>query len=282
MDRIILNKRNYKIWSNLVMGELEEVNLEHTISPNTSIEGATEGTIIINEISAKDDSKAKRIIYKHLDEQTWEKVEDIDTAYELWKYLEVYYCETDEEKMKKYKKNLEELKYNGEEIRLFIADFENLWNKYYKSVTNVEPFSSMNKKSDKLYYLRNSFKISYPDIYERLFYPVVKEEDITVIKKIIELTLKDKEVNNTVTNNEIKTEPKPTNRQYIAQPIFKRKCHLCGSTDHLLSQCSMRDSYENWRRNEQFKLKEKEKDFSIKENYNAENEVNDVTNNNSF
>ena len=43
----------------------------------------------------------------------------------------------------------------------------------------------------------------------------------------------------------------------------------------------MRDSYNNWRRNEQFKLKEKE-DFSIKENYNAENKVNDVTNNNSF
>jgi len=44
----------------------------------------------------------------------------------------------------------------------------------------------------------------------------------------------------------------------------------------------MRDSYNNWRRNEQFKLKEKEEDFSIKENYNVENEVNDVTNNNSF
>jgi len=115
MDRIILNKRNYKIWSNLIMGELEEANLEHAVTLNHSdnttegttkgtTEGITEGTLNVNTISAKEDSKAKRIIYKHLSEVTWEKVEDIDTAYELWEYLKVYYCETDEEKIKKKKK----------------------------------------------------------------------------------------------------------------------------------------------------------------------------------
>jgi len=102
----------------------------------------------------------------------------------------------DIEKMKKYKRNLEELKYNGEELRIFIADFENLWNKYSKSVANVEPLSSKNSKYEKLYYFRNSFKANYPDIYETLAYSVAKEDDITVIKKIIELTLKDKQTNN--------------------------------------------------------------------------------------
>ncbi|KAG4096276.1 hypothetical protein H8356DRAFT_1309745 [Neocallimastix lanati (nom. inval.)] len=46
-------------------------------------------------ISEKDDSIARRII---LIEETWFKVEDIDTAFELWDYLKAYYCETEEEK----------------------------------------------------------------------------------------------------------------------------------------------------------------------------------------
>jgi len=96
MERIILNEKNYKIWSNIVMGELEEANLEQTITTITSeqtntsntsndnnTECATEGTMNVRTIFAKDDSKAKRIIYRHLSEKTWEKVEDIDTAYEL-------------------------------------------------------------------------------------------------------------------------------------------------------------------------------------------------------
>eukprot|EP00833_Pecoramyces_ruminatium_P016787 jgi/Orpsp1_1/1190819/evm.model.d7180000081403.1 len=270
MDRIILNKKNYKIWSALVMGELEEANLEHTVpSDSTTTENTTEGErTTINEISAK----AKRIIYKHLSESTWEKVEDIDTAYELWNYLKIYYYETDEEKMKKYKRNLEELKYNGEELKIFIADFENLWNNYSKSVTKLDPFSSKNNKSEKLYYFRNTFKENYPDIYERLTYPVVKEEDITVMKQIIELTLRDKETKNRVTINENKSKTKPTNLLYDAQPVYKKKCFLCGSFDHLVSQCSMKDSFNNWKKIELTKLKEKEKGFNIKENYNVETE----------
>ncbi|OUM61344.1 hypothetical protein PIROE2DRAFT_12685 [Piromyces sp. E2] len=112
MNGVILNERNYKIWSNLVMGVLEEAKLEHTVSSDSaSTESITEGegTTTINEIPEKDNAKAKRIIYKHLNEQTWEKVEDIDTAYELWSYLKVYYCETDEEKIKNNEKILEEL-----------------------------------------------------------------------------------------------------------------------------------------------------------------------------
>jgi len=76
------------------MGELEKDNLEHAVTLNHSdnttesttegtTEGITEGTLNVNTISAKEDSKAKRIIYKHLSKVTWEKVEDIDTAYEL-------------------------------------------------------------------------------------------------------------------------------------------------------------------------------------------------------
>eukprot|EP00833_Pecoramyces_ruminatium_P000871 jgi/Orpsp1_1/1174903/evm.model.c7180000051892.1 len=104
MDRIILNKKNYKIWSALVMGKLEEANLEHTVpSNNTTTENTTEGegTTTINEISARDDSKARRIIYKHLNEPMWEKVGDIDTAYELWNYLKAYDNDEEDEKPKK-------------------------------------------------------------------------------------------------------------------------------------------------------------------------------------
>jgi len=71
------------------------------------------------------------------------------------------------------------------------------------------------------------------------------------------------------------------NIQYDAQSIHKRKCFLCGSYDHLVSQCSIKDSFNNWRKFEQNKLKEKEKDFNINENYNIETK-NDPTNNDSF
>ncbi|KAG4090409.1 hypothetical protein H8356DRAFT_954724, partial [Neocallimastix lanati (nom. inval.)] len=96
IERIILNKKNYKIWSNLIMGELEDT------SNDTNTERDGENTLNIRTVSEKDDFKAKRIIYKHLSEETWMKVEDIDTAYELWEYLKIYYCETDEEKARKY------------------------------------------------------------------------------------------------------------------------------------------------------------------------------------
>jgi len=296
MDRIILNEKNYKIWSNLVSGELEDANLEHTITPHvnssgSTTEGDTEGTtgsttgkmVNINTIPAKDDSKAKRIIYKHLNEETWEKVEDIDSAYELWKYLKVYYCESDEEKMYKYKRNLEKLEYKGEEIRLFIADFDNLWNRYVKVVSNIDPLSKLTKQSNKLCYLRNSFKTYYPNIYERLTYAVVKEEDMTVIKQIIDLSLKEKETIN-IKSNEQKREPKHHTTHYDAQPVLKRKCLLCGSTEHLLYQCSMKDSFNNWKKTEQNKLKDKEdeKPFSFKENYNVETEEKVANDNNSF
>jgi len=230
MDRIILNEKNYKIWSNLVMGELKEANLEQTITTTTSsdnnIECATDGTtkntteesINVNTIPAKDDSKAKRIIYRHLSEETWEKVEDIDTAYELWEYLKVYYCKTDEEKLKKYKRNLEELEYKGEEIRLFIADFENLWNRFVKVATSVDPLSNNTKNSNKLYYLRKNFKVNYPKIYERLTYSVVKEEDISIIKQIIELSLKNKETSN-LENDEQDKKLKPFISYYNAQLV---------------------------------------------------------------
>ena len=39
-------------------------------------------------------------------------------------------------------------------------------------------------------------EINYPDIYKRLTYSVVKEKDMSFIKQIIELSLKDKETNN--------------------------------------------------------------------------------------
>jgi len=297
MERIILNEKNYKIWSNIVMGELEEANLEQTITTITSeqtntastsndnnTECATEGTMNVRTISAKDDSKAKRIIYKHLSEKTWEKVEDIDTAYELWKYLKTYYCETDEEKSKKYKRDLEELVYKGEELRLFIADFENLWNRYVKVASRKDPLGNETKDSNKLYYFRKSFRTYYPEIYERLTYSVVKEEDMSIIKQIIELSLKDKETNNSK-NGEQEKKLKHFNSEYNAQPVqptYKKKCLLCGSTDHLIYDCNLRDSFYNWKRTEQNKQnKLKEKDSNINENYNVESESS-PTNNDSF
>ena len=294
MERIILNEENYKIWSTLIMGELEDANLEHTIaSNNNTTEGAGDETLSINIISAKDDSRAKRIIYKHLSEKTWTKVEDIDTAYELWKFLKVYYCETDEEKIKKYKKNLEELEYNGEEIRLFIADFENLWNKYEKAVSNIDPLSKATKNTNKLYYLRKSFKKNYSDIYERLTYSVVKEEDISIMKQIIELSLKEREINK-FSNEEQKQKVNHFNhyynaepaykRNYNTEPVYKKKCLLCGSTEHLINQCIMKDSFNNWRKTEQEKLKGKEigKIYNTEENYNIEANEGNVNENNSF
>jgi len=51
--------------------------------------------------------KPKRIIYEHLSEETWSKVEYINTTSELWDFLKVYYRETDEEKERNLKRSLE-------------------------------------------------------------------------------------------------------------------------------------------------------------------------------
>jgi len=98
MDRIILNELNYKIWSHFIMSKLEDANLGHTIvSNNNATEGTEEKTLNVKTVTAKDDSKARRIIYKHLSEETWTEIEDIDTAFELWDYLKARYSETEEE-----------------------------------------------------------------------------------------------------------------------------------------------------------------------------------------
>ena len=56
-----------------------------------------EKTFNLKTVTAKDDSKARRIIYLHISEDTWENVDDIDTAFELWDYLKARYSETEEE-----------------------------------------------------------------------------------------------------------------------------------------------------------------------------------------
>jgi len=164
---------------------------------------------------------------------------------------------------------------------LFIVDFENLWNKYVKAVKSVDSLNKEIKQSNKLYYLRNSFKQYYPNIYERLTYAVVKEEDMTVIKQMIELSLNEKKTND-IKNEKNKQEIKHFNPHYDAQPVYRKKCNLCGSIDHLINQCSLRDSYNNWKRTEQEKLKEKEKSFNIEENYNVDTNEENPSNNNSF
>ena len=161
MERIILNKNNYKIWSKIVMGELEDATLEYTILPhinNNNTEKTGEETIKTNSISPKDDSKARSIIYKHLSEKTWTEIEDIDTAFEIWDYLKVYYEESYDEKAKKYKKNLEELTYKGENVRTYIVNFENLCKRYYKIMEGVDPILCKDENSIKLGYLCKSFR----------------------------------------------------------------------------------------------------------------------------
>jgi len=52
MERIILNEKNYNIWSNLIMGELEYAKLEHTVIPNdTNTEKNGESTLSIKTIT---------------------------------------------------------------------------------------------------------------------------------------------------------------------------------------------------------------------------------------
>ena len=80
------------------MSKLEDANLGHTIvSNNNATEGTEEKMLNVKTVTAKDDSKARRIIYKHLSEETWTEIEDIDTAFELWDYLKARYSETEEE-----------------------------------------------------------------------------------------------------------------------------------------------------------------------------------------
>ncbi|KAG4093299.1 hypothetical protein H8356DRAFT_948975 [Neocallimastix lanati (nom. inval.)] len=81
MERIILNERNYRIWRNFIMEKLEDANLDHTIVlyDNTT-KKIERSSLNVKTISEKGDSKARRMIYKHLSEETW-----------------AYYCETEKE-----------------------------------------------------------------------------------------------------------------------------------------------------------------------------------------
>jgi len=50
----------------------------------------------------------------------------------------------------------------------------------------INPLFDKIESNNKLYYLRMSFKQYYPSIYERLTYAVVKDEEVNIIKQIIE------------------------------------------------------------------------------------------------
>jgi len=220
-----------------------------------------------------------RIIYKHLSEETSTEIEDIDTAFEIWNYLKAYYEESDDEKARKYKKRLEELTYKGENVRTYIVSFENLWKSYYKIMVSLDPIFCKDENSIKLGYLRNSFRRYYPNIYERLTYAVVKEESMSVIKQIIQLSLNEKETVVPFAKRNLE-EKKYNNQPYNAQPVFKRKCVLCGSTEHMLYQCDMKDSFYNWKKIEKEKRLKRE---NHEENFNIETqEESSINNNNDF
>ena len=124
-------------------------------------------------------------------------------------------------------------------------------------MVGVDPILCKDENSIKLGYLRKSFRQYYPNIYERLTYAVVKEESMSVIKQIIQLSLNEKEtvVPFTKRNSEDK---KYNNQPYNTQPVYKRKCILCGSTEHVLYQCDMKDSFYDWKKIEKEKqLKKK-------------------------
>jgi len=143
------------------------------------------------------------------------------------------------------------------QINYYIVNFENLWKRYYKIMVGVDPILCKDENSIKLGYLRKSFRQYYPNIYERLTYAVVKEESMSVIKQIIQLSLNEKEtvVPFTKRNSEDK---KYNNQPYNTQPVYKRKCILCGSTEHVLYQCDMKDSFYDWKKIEKEKqLKKK-------------------------
>jgi len=68
------------------MGKLENAYLVHTIVPNNNVTEETgESTLNAKTVTTKDDIKARRIIYLHISEEIWEKVDDIDIAFELFK-----------------------------------------------------------------------------------------------------------------------------------------------------------------------------------------------------
>ncbi|KAG4090408.1 hypothetical protein H8356DRAFT_1295674 [Neocallimastix lanati (nom. inval.)] len=122
----------------------------------------------------------------------------------------------------------------------------------------INPLFDKIESNNKLYYLRMSFKQYYPSIYERLTYAVVKDEEVNIIKQIIEFYYLEEETNTLNTKKNLR-EIRSNNQPYDAQPLYKKRCLLCGSTEHVLYQCNMKDSFFNWKKNEKEKLKEKER-----------------------
>ena len=144
----------------------------------------------------------------------------------------------------------------------------------------INPLFDKIESNNKLYYLRMSFKQYYPSIYERLTYAVVKDEEMNIIKQIIELSLREKETNTLNTKKNL-GEIRSNNQPYDAQPLYKKRCLLYGSTEHVLYQCNMKDSFFNWKKNEKKKMNEKERKKE-EENYNVEVNVEGSNDNNNF
>ena len=86
----------------------------------------------------------------------------------------------------------------------------------------INPLFDKIESNNKLYYLRMSFKQYYPSIYERLTYAVVKDEEMNIIKQIIELSLREKETNTLNTKKNL-GEIRSNNQPYDAQPLYKKK-----------------------------------------------------------
>ena len=86
----------------------------------------------------------------------------------------------------------------------------------------INPLFDKIESNNKLYYLRMSFKQYYPSVYERLTYAVVKDEEMNIIKQIIELSLREKETNTLNTKKNL-GEIRSNNQPYDAQPLYKKK-----------------------------------------------------------
>ncbi|KAG4091846.1 hypothetical protein H8356DRAFT_1294982 [Neocallimastix lanati (nom. inval.)] len=132
-------------------------------------------------------------------------------------------------------------------------------------MVSLDPIFCKDENSIKLGYLRNSFRRYYPNIYERLTYAVVKEESMSVIKQIIQLSLNEKETVVPFAKRNLE-EKKYNNQPYNAQPVFKRKCVLY--------------SFYNWKKIEKEKRLKRE---NHEENFNVETqEESSINNNNDF